>query len=38
MNRYDKQLRATAKQALANDVFGNEELPAKIAPMLVELV
>ena len=36
--RYDKQLRETAKQAVKKDVFGNPDLPPKIAPLLVQLV
>ena len=37
-NRYDKQLRAKLKEAVLKDVFGNPDLPAKVAPMLVDLV
>lgn len=35
---YDKQLRDTAKQAVIKEVFGNPDLPDKVAPLLVNLV
>jgi hypothetical protein len=37
-NKFDKQIREKAKNTLKDDVFANEELPPKIAPLLVDLV
>ena len=37
-NKYDRKLRVMAKEAVKRDVFGNEQLPAKVAPLLVDLV
>jgi len=37
-NRHDKQLRAKLKDVVLKDVFGNPDLAAKVAPMLIDLV
>lgn len=37
-NRHDRQLREKLKDLVVKDVFGNPDLPAKVAPMLVDLV
>ena len=36
--RHDKQLRVKLKEVVLKDVFGNPELAAKVAPMLIDLV
>lgn len=38
MNSYDKQLRVKLKATVEKDVFGNDALPARVAPLLVDLV
>ena len=37
-NRHDRHLRAKLKDLVVKDVFGNPDLPGKVAPMLVDLV
>ena len=37
-NKHDRHLRAKLKDLVVKDVFGNPDLPAQVAPMLVDLV